>query len=429
MRFSIPKGWRKRKLADIAHVQTGVAKGKKNIADPVERPYLRVANVQDGYLDLTEIKTIEISRHEIERFSLQDDDVLFTEGGDFDKLGRGTVWRGEVPNCVHQNHVFAVRMKNGEMLPYYLATYASSFWGRTYFLSCSKQTTNLASINSTQLKEMPLPVPPLPEQKKIAAILSTWDRAIELTEKLIAAKQKRKQALMQKLLTGKVRFKEFVKSKGFQRTPVGDMPADWKKFRLDKVVARVKRKNPHGEVHVLTASGEFGLVDQREFFNRSVAGADLSTYYLLKRGEFAYNRSSMKGYPFGAIKRLDRYELGVLSTLYICFGICDERCDSDYLCHFFEARLLDKQLRGVTQVGGRAHGLLNITDGDFYSVSVVLPSIEEQRKIAAVLCAQSGEVETLRRKLDVFKQQKKGLMQQLLTGKVRVNVDSKMAKG
>ena len=154
MRFSIPRDWRKSKLADIADVQTGVAKGKKNVTDPVTRPYLRVANVQDGHLDLSEIKTIEISLHEIDRFSLQVGDVLFTEGGDFDKLGRGTVWQGEIPNCVHQNHVFAVRMKNGQVLPYFLATYASSFWGRTYFLSCSKQTTNLASINSTQLKEM-----------------------------------------------------------------------------------------------------------------------------------------------------------------------------------------------------------------------------------------------------------------------------------
>ena len=226
------------------------------------------------------------------------------------------------------------------------------------------------NINQPALSGLTLPIPPHPEQRKIAAILLTWDRAIELTEKLIAAKQKRKQALMQQLLTGKVRFAEFLNSKSRQKTPIGEMPTEWKTHRLGKIVEKVKRKNPEGEVHVLTASGEHGLVDQREFFNRSVDGADLSGYYLLKRGEFAYNRSAMKGYPYGALKRLDRYEQGVLSTLYICFGISDERCDSDYLCHFFEARLLDNQLRGVTQVGGRAHGLLNITDGDFYSISV-----------------------------------------------------------
>lgn len=298
---------------------------------------------------------------------------------------------------------------------------------RSLDISKHSGKTGVPGLNRNDLHTVRIAVPPLPEQQKIAAILSTWDRAIELTEKLIAAKQKRKQALMQQLLTGKVRFKEFVKSKNRQKTPIGDMPSEWKNHRLEKIVEKVKRKNPDGEVHVLTASGEHGLVDQREFFNRSVAGADLSGYYLLKRGEFAYNRSAMKGYPFGAIKRLDRYEQGVLSTLYICFGISDDRCDPDYLSQFFEACLLDKQLRGITQVGGRAHGLLNITDGDFYSMTVTLPSVEEQRQISAVLDCQDKEIEGVRRKLAILKQQKQGLMQQLLTGKVRVKVSNQEA--
>ena len=202
IRFQIPTGWLVKHLSEVARVQTGIAVGKVDLVDPVRLPYLRVANVQDGYFDLREIKTIEVQEHEVARYSLQKGDVLFTEGGDFDKLGRGAVWNCEIPNCVHQNHVFAVRVDPAKVLPSYLAMYASSFHGRTYFLSCSKQTTNLASINSTQLKEMPLPLPPLSEQQKIAAILSAWDRAIELTEKLIAAQQKRKAALMQTLLTG-----------------------------------------------------------------------------------------------------------------------------------------------------------------------------------------------------------------------------------
>tara|TARA_R110000868_G_C10945660_1_gene767413 strand:- start:1539 stop:2789 length:1251 start_codon:yes stop_codon:yes gene_type:complete len=289
--------------------------------------------------------------------------------------------------------------------------------------------TSFVHAQKCEVEEYKLPLPHLSEQKKIAAILSTWDRGIESTEKLIAAMQKRKQALMQQLLTGKVRFKEFVKAKSRQSTPLGDMPSDWKMFRFGKIVEKIKRKNTVGEEHVLTASGEFGLVDQREFFNRSVAGANLASYYLLKRGEFAYNRSSMKGYPFGAIKRLNLYPQGVLSTLYICFGITHESCDSNYLCHFFEARLLDKQLRGVTQVGGRAHGLLNITDSDFYSMKIVLPSFEEQQRIAAILDTQNIEIEHLRKKLDHLREQKKGLMQQLLTGKVRVNTDQETVKG
>ncbi len=291
----------------------------------------------------------------------------------------------------------------------------------TQYVKGVQTETAVPHISAQQIREFPVHLPPLPEQQKIAAILSTWDQAIEFTEKLIAAKQRRKQALMQQLLTGKVRFAVFVNSTARQHTQLGDMPLDWKTFRFSQLVKKVRRKNDAGEEHVLTASGEFGLVDQREFFNRSVAGADLSKYYLLKRGDFAYNRSAMNGYPYGAFKRLDRYEQGVLSILYICFALKDTKsCDSDFLSHFFEGRLLDRQLRGITQVGGRAHGLLNIIDGDFYSMTLVMPSVEEQRKIAAVLNTQDREIQKLKDRTAALRHQKQGLMQKLLTGSIRV---------
>jgi type I restriction enzyme S subunit len=384
-------------------------------------------NVRDGFLDVSSPKFVEAAFNKKQKNSiLVRGDILINLVGA--SIGRSCRFDTSLPYTANVNQAVCVFRPNGTANADYLKHFlqAPSTIGR---LIGSQADGARPNVSLTDIKTFHFLLPPTSEQQKIAAILSTWDRAIALTEKLIAAKQKRKQALMQQLLTGKVRFNEFVKSKQRQRTPVGDMPSDWKKSRLGKIVEKVKRKNPDGEVHVLTASGEHGLVDQREFFNRSVAGADLSGYYLLKQGEFAYNRSAMKGYPFGAIKRLDRYEQGVLSTLYICFGITAERCDSNYLCQFFEARLLDRQLRGVTQVGGRAHGLLNITDGDFYAMSLVLPSIDEQRKIAAVLVVQDAEIEQWRRRLDSLKQQKKGLMQQLLTGKVRVNVDAEMVKG
>lgn len=281
--------------------------------------------------------------------------------------------------------------------------------------------TSVPTLNRNTLNGIRVAIPPLDEQRRITGIISEWDRAIELTERLVGAKQKMKLSLSQQLLKGKVRFAEFVKSGVRHQTLLGELPVDWAAIRFGEIVKKIKRKNTVDEDHVLTASGEFGLVDQREFFNRSVAGKDLSKYYLLKRGDFAYNRSAMKGYPYGAIKRLDRYEQGVLSTLYFCFELIDQaRCDSDYLCHFFEGRLFDRQLRRITQVGGRAHGLLNITDGDFYSISIVLPSIEEQERIAAVLTTQDLEIEKLKEKLEALKEQKKGLMQKLLTGRIRV---------
>lgn len=163
--------WPTEKLSDVAYLQTGLMKGKKFDGATVFMPYLRVANVQDGYLDLNEIKMIEVSPTNYERYLLRKGDVLFTEGGDYDKLGRGTVWNNEIPNCLHQNHIFAVRVNGDCLLPAFLSYQASSQYGKQYFLSCAKQTTNLASINSTQLKNFPVMIPTLNEQQEIVRVL------------------------------------------------------------------------------------------------------------------------------------------------------------------------------------------------------------------------------------------------------------------
>ncbi|RKN77085.1 restriction endonuclease subunit S [Paenibacillus ginsengarvi] len=176
--------WKTMPLSKLAYIQTGLAKGKQINSVTTTMPYLRVANVQDGYLDLSEIKLITVEKDKIERYRLKEGDVLFTEGGDYDKLGRGTVWRAEIENCLHQNHVFAVRPEPTVLNSFYLAYLASSRYGKSYFLSCSKQTTNLASINSTQLKAFPVFCPSIIEQQEIVRILDT------LIEKEQSAKYK-----------------------------------------------------------------------------------------------------------------------------------------------------------------------------------------------------------------------------------------------
>jgi len=139
------------------------------------------------------------------------------------------------------------------------------------------------------------------------------------------------------------------------------------------------------------------------YFNRNVAGADLSKYYLLRNGEFAYNRSALKGYPYGATKRLDAHSEGALSPLYFCFSIGDTRLHSDYLKHVFESGVLNRQLRPIVRVGGRAHGLLNVTDEEFLSVNIPLPELDEQHAIADVLNTADQELTLLghlRRQID-----------------------------
>jgi type I restriction enzyme, S subunit len=159
-----------RLLDELAYVQSGIAKGRPGDGDLIEMPYIRTANVQAGYLDLDVIKTLDVTEQQREKHLLQDQDVLVLEGGDADKVGRGWIWESQIPGCLHQNHVFAVR--TGEVLrARFLAHYLNSPQARRYFLSCAKQTTNLASINKRQLRALPVPVPPLSEQDDAIALL------------------------------------------------------------------------------------------------------------------------------------------------------------------------------------------------------------------------------------------------------------------
>lgn len=138
-------------LGECAYVQTGIAKGRKIAVDEaLTLPYLRVANVQDGRLDLPEMKEITIRERERDRFLLREGDFVLTEGGDFDKLGRGFIWRGEVENCLHQNHIFAVRADWARLTPEFFPYQSQSPYGKAYFLSVAHKTTNLASINTTK---------------------------------------------------------------------------------------------------------------------------------------------------------------------------------------------------------------------------------------------------------------------------------------
>lgn len=178
----LPSHWKVKRLKVLGEVRSGVAKGK----DLGERatvllPYLRVANVQDGYVDLTEVSEIEVPESEATRYLLRKGDVLMNEGGDNDKLGRGAVWQGRIEPCIHQNHVFAVRLHDTSLAEW-VSRFTSTDAARTYFFLRSKQSTNLASINQSNVRELPIPMPPEAER---TAILAELDRSAKATTDLI----------------------------------------------------------------------------------------------------------------------------------------------------------------------------------------------------------------------------------------------------
>lgn len=203
----VPAHWAVKRLSYIARVQTGVAKGKDYSGQAVVSvPYLRVANVQDGYLDLEDVAMIEIAEADWPRYKLRSGDVLMNEGGDFDKLGRGHIWRGEIEGCVHQNHVFAVRPVGAS--PEWLSAITGSDYAQFYFMTRSKQSTNLASISSSNLMELPVLLPPVSEQTLVLRFLAEtserFDGLIAEAERAITLLKERRSALISAAVTGQI---------------------------------------------------------------------------------------------------------------------------------------------------------------------------------------------------------------------------------
>lgn len=250
-------------------------------------------------------------------------------------------------------------------------------------------------------------IPPICEQQHIVSALQHWDTAIEKQSELIEKLKLRKRALMQQLLTGKKRLPGF--------------NGEWERKKLGDIAERVTRKNEEDCKNVVTISAQRGFVIQTDFFNKSVASETLDNYYLVHKDEFCYNKSYSNGYPMGAIKRLTAFDKAVVTTLYICFKLKNlSTINIDFFEQYCESGIFNKELVKIANEGGRAHGLLNVTPSDFFNMHMRIPNIEEQSAIANVLVNADKEIGLANEKLARLQSQKRGLMQQLLTGKKRI---------
>lgn len=401
----LPNDWEVSKLSDVCEIKGGkrLPKGYELQEHKNNIPYIRVADMYMGGICLDNIKYVpaEIA-DKIKNYKISSKDLFISVAGTL-----GIV--GEVPEELDGANLTenADKLCNIKIDKKYLLNVLQSEVIQTIILS---EMTNNAQpkLALTRIKEFLIPIPSIEEQEKIAEILSTWDSAIEKQEQLIEKKKEFKKGLMQRLLSGEVRFKEFNDK--------------WKIVSLGSIFDRVTDKNNVGVTNVLTISAQNGLVNQEEYFNKSVSSKDLSGYYLLKKGDFAYNKSYSNGYPLGAIKRLNDYEEGVVSPLYICFR-AKEKISTCFYEQYFESGFLNKEIFKIAQEGARNHGLLNVSVTEFFKdIKIAKPSLEEQNKIAEVLIEADKEIELLQKELEVLKLQKKGLMQRLLTGEVRVKV-------
>lgn len=205
----LPEGWGWVKLQELCDLMGGVTKGR-NLEGKKKRslPYLRVANVQDGYLDLSEMKYIEALESDLEKYRLEKGDILYTEGGDKDKLGRGTIWNGQIENCIHQNHIFRARPYSNELESLYVGYFSQTKTAKNYFFKKAKQTVNLASINMTVLSNLPFPLTSLPEQhaivEEIETRLSVCDKMAQDIDEALEKAEALRQSILKKAFEGKL---------------------------------------------------------------------------------------------------------------------------------------------------------------------------------------------------------------------------------
>ena len=285
-----------------------------------------------------------------------------------------------------------------------------------YYLISSHKTdlirkacgSTFLEISKHDIEKLKYSVPPLSEQEKIAEILGAWDLAIEKLTALIEQKKLLKKGLMQRLLTGK------------QRLPGFSDP--WKKVKLGELFSKSLLKNKEAKtLPILTNSAAQGIILQDEYFDREIVTKEnISNYYCVENGDFIYNPRISKKAPAGPIKRNHFQEKGCISPLYTIFKINQENYASFYEM-YFESNLWVYEAYKVANYGVRSDRM-NITDEDFFDIKLPYPPLSEQKAIADILSKADEEIDLLTRKLSALKEQKTGLMQQLLTGKIRVKV-------
>lgn len=396
----IPDGWSVKKLGELGEFSKGTGITKNNLVE-TGLPCIRYAELYTRY-DFIIKKAVSFISADIAKQAVKIDKgtlVLAGSGETKEDIGKSASYEADEPAYVGGDAIIFLPEKemNAIFLSYFLNTA-----GRRQLNSLG-QGDSIVHIHSAHLKNVLIPVPPLPEQEKIAKILSCWDEGIEKLSALIEKKKIQKKALMQQLLTGKHRLKGF-------STP-------WHEVMLGELLVNISERNKELKIsQVLSVTNSKGFILPEEQFSRNVASEDLSNYKIVRQGDFAYNPSRIN---VGSIDQLNNFENGLLSPMYVVFR-CNEKLLDLYMKHFI------KSSEFVEKINCSAQGSVRETV-DFKTLASIKMklsfSLAEQKAIADILSKADEEIELLNKKLETFKLEKKSLMQKLLTGQIRVKVN------
>ena len=338
-------------------------------------------------------------------------DLLFAWAGVPGVSFGPTLWNG--PKGVLNQHIYKVEPSKGirkDWLFLALKIVTSRIEKKAHGFKSS-----LLHIKKTDITEQIIFVPKESEQREIAKTLGVWERAIDLTEKLLVEKQERRKGLMQGLLSGRRRLPGFANSKKKYHTRWGDYPSEWEYIAIAKLAKNISQRNKEGlSLPVLSCTKHQGLVDSLKYFGKQVFSKDISTYKIVRHAQFVYATNHIEE---GSIGYQDIYDVAVVSPMYTVFET-NEKIDDRFLFLLLKTELYRKIFEVCTSSSVNRRGSLRWSN--FSRISVPLPSIDEQNAIVEVIGIADREINQIKDKLTALREQKKGLMQQLLTGKIRV---------
>ena len=387
--------WEKLSFADVGNVCMCKRVFKEETSDKGDIPFYKIGTfggIPDAYI------TKELYNEYRTKFSYPEKgDILLSAAG---TIGRIVEYDGESAyfqdsNIVWLSHDKSITNKFLKVL------YPTLKWGGI-------EGSTIQRLYNDIFLKTPFFKPTISEQQKIGSFFSNIDSLISLEQKKYDKLTQVKKSMLEKMFPKEGATVPEIRFAGFT--------GEWDEKKLCEIADRITRKNQNLESNLpLTISAQYGLIDQNEFFDKRIASKDISGYYLVKNGEFAYNKSTSAEAPWGAVKRLDRYEMGVLSTLYIVFGILENKqTDSNYLATYFNTNLWHKEVQLVAAEGARNHGLLNISADDFLQIDIMIPkNLNEQQKIGSYFSHLDSLISLQQRKLEKLKNIKKSLLEKM----------------
>lgn len=332
--------------------------------------------------------------------------------GNSKKYPQGCVYRlKEFDKVAAPNAFICFRFNDNVMPDFFKGYFDSNYHGKQLqnIITSGARSNGLLNISADEFFNIILPTPKdKAEQQKIAECLSSIDALIKAAEHKIDELKTHKKGLMQQLFPAEGKTIPALRFPEFQNA------GEWKSYAITNFFSRLTLRNNENNDNILTISAQYGLVSQKEYFNKLVAAENISNYFLLHKGDFAYNKSSSQAYPQGAIKCLKLYDKGIVSPLYICLKIKNIN-EAPFFEHFFEAGMINSEIKNIAQEGARNHGLLNVGVKDFFNqVSFTVPKhFEERKKIADCLSSVDDLIMAQTNRLEALRNHKKGLMQQL----------------